>query len=116
VPSWGVLGAAVSLLTAGGVALAGLVPAVWPYRNALLGADRKEAWHGLWQNTLPLVALVVPLLLVPDGGRIFALLKLGLAVLAYVLTLVLVHPWSLQGSEHRLTNLFSQFVEIFIGG
>jgi O-antigen/teichoic acid export membrane protein len=116
VPRWGAVGAAMSLVTAGVIALAGLVPAIWPYRAALVGRDRRQVWRGLWQNALPLLALVIPLIVVPDGGRLLALLKLGPAVLAYLIALLLVHPWSLQGSERPLQSLVGQFVEMLIGG
>jgi O-antigen/teichoic acid export membrane protein len=115
VPQWGTLGAAVSLLTAGGLALLGLLPGLVPHLPPLLAGEREQLWPGVWQTLLPLLALVLPLVLLPDGGRGMALLKFSLAGLLYVSTLMAVHPWAPGDSKHPLTNVFNQFVETLIG-
>jgi O-antigen/teichoic acid export membrane protein len=104
VPVWGALGAAASLLAAGGVALIGLAPAL-----------RGQVEIRLLREGLPLLALVMPLLFLPDGGRGAALLKLGLAGLSYFAVLLGVHRWTVSRTE-RPAALFGQFVHILMGG
>lgn len=90
VPGWGALGAALSLLTGGAVALIGIAPAFIPQpRSLALYLPRSSA---------PLLILVASLLLLPDGGRGAAAFKLGLTGLAYLIALI---GLSLSGSALR---------------
>ncbi|HYN88902.1 MAG TPA: polysaccharide biosynthesis C-terminal domain-containing protein, partial [Ardenticatenaceae bacterium] len=92
VPRWGTLGAALSLVAAGVIALALLAPvAILPF---LRGETAQAFIPGLLQAAIPLAALAVPLLLLPDGGRAAAFVKLAVGSLAYVLALLGVRrPW-----------------------
>jgi len=88
VPRWGAVGAAWSLLTAGAVALLILLPTVAGrvgLRSTAL--ERRRRRMSLLTGGLPLPALIVPLLLLPDGGRGASLLKLGLAGISYLIVL-----------------------------
>jgi O-antigen/teichoic acid export membrane protein len=105
VPAWGALGAAASLLAAGGVALIGLAPAL-----------RGQVEVRLFREGLPLLALVVPLLFLPDGGRGAALLKLGLAGLSYLAALLGIHTWTAGRTGRPAAHLLSQFAHILMGG
>jgi O-antigen/teichoic acid export membrane protein len=116
VPRLGPLGAAWSLLAAGAVALIGLGPAF----KAPLGRTLSEILNGgaprLLRALLPLLALLIPLLVLPDGGREAALVKFGLAGFGYLVALIATHRWSLTSSRRPVVRLLDQFVHILIGG
>ncbi|RMF34048.1 MAG: hypothetical protein D6759_06325 [Chloroflexi bacterium] len=97
VPRWGTPGAALSLLVAGTVALVVLAPAIL-HRSAF--PMRRLAIVPLVEGALPLLGLVLPLLLLPGGGRGAALAKLALAGLSY-LTLLLLLRLRPAGRPHR---------------
>ncbi len=114
VPRWRVLGAAASLLAAGFVALVGLMAVLRPRLGSLPSVRR--VWPRLVRLTLPLLALVFPLLLLPDGGPGAALLKLGLAALSYLLALVGTHAQSFDRTGRPVAFLFSRLVHVLLGG
>lgn len=116
VPRWGALGAATSLLAAGCVGLVGLTAALKPRSGSLLLERRVWLWPRFLRATLPLLALVIPLLLLPDGGRGAALLKLGLAALSYLVALIGTHSWSSDRAERPVASLFGQLVHVLLGG
>lgn len=93
VPVWGPLGAAASLITAGVVALVGLAPLFVPRRRPSPAVWSKQLW--------PLLALVVPLLALPDDTRWLALLKFAVSGLAYLLALISVQAPSGAGTPAR---------------
>lgn len=91
VPRWGALGAAFSLWVAGFITLLALVsisPALF----------RFSSWKGfkgiareILRPSLPLLALAIPLLVLPNGGSGVRILKLALAGLAYLGVLWGIH-------------------------
>lgn len=108
VPRWGVLGAATSLLAAGLVAalLMGwlYVPGKLPAPSAWL----KASW--------PLAVLAIPLLLLPDGPRLAALLKFGVAGVAYLAALFLnLSPGEGRPSRPRGLRM-AHLLNVLIGG
>lgn len=116
VPRWEALGAAASLLVAGFVAIVGLMAALRPHLGSLPAKRRVWPWPRLFRVTLPLLALVFPLLFLPDGGPGAALLKLGLAALSYLLTLIGIHSRSFDHTERPVAFLFSRLVHVLLGG
>jgi O-antigen/teichoic acid export membrane protein len=116
VPRWGALGAATSLLAAGCVGLVGLLATLKPQSGSLLVKSRVGLGPGFLRAMLPLLALVIPLLLLPDGARGAALLKLGLAALSYLVTLMGIHSWSFDRAEPPVASLFGQLVHVLLGG
>lgn len=121
VPGRGALGAALSLLAAGCVALIGLLPAFLPLLRPLFDSLRASPMPVLLQSSAPLLALTAPLLLLADSGRGTAAFKLGLAGLAY---LVILAGSRLSGSAlHRpatdseqRTHSFVRLIDVLIGG
>ncbi len=113
VPGWGALGAALSLFVASSVALIGLAPAF----TSLLRSPAPL----LLRSSAPLLALAVPLLLLPDGGRGAAAFKLGLAGLAYLMVL-----WRMADSRWRMADrawatgyrlsAIGRLIDVLIGG
>jgi O-antigen/teichoic acid export membrane protein len=84
VPAFGTVGAALSLLVAGTVALAGLtVPALRTFGVHL-------EWRPSVAYLLALVALTLPLALGPQDGRLAALGTMALAGVTYLLALLLL--------------------------
>ena len=117
VPAIGTLGAAVSLLLAGAVSLAGLTPLFWPELMPRLKA--KDAWQHLGQinrNLLPLLTLSLLLILLPDGNRLMAGLKLSAAGLGYLLSLIFTQLRIASDSQASAYNLVSRFMQVLIGG
>lgn len=114
VPRWGAAGAAVSLVAAGGVALAGMLPAGLP---GLMAALRPAGLKGtsLLAAVLPLVALILPLVLIPDSSRLVILVKLVISAAAYGVVLLLVQAKHLDWNDRPLV-VFSQLVQVFLGG
>jgi O-antigen/teichoic acid export membrane protein len=112
VPRWGIVGAAASLVAAGVVALAGLAP--------LFAPRRAPAPAAVWRQGWPLLALIVPLLLLPDGTRLFGLLKYATAGLAYLLALAAAQGFLPgQTGATRASGgapLMARFVDVLIGG
>ncbi len=112
VPRYGTVGAALSLLLAGGVALAGLLPPLVP----LL---RRTAWRGwglLPRLLLPLLALALPLLMLPGEQPAAAALKFGLAGLAYLATMVAVHASLLaRARPASVGGAVMHFVQMLMG-
>lgn len=98
-PTWGALGAALSLLVAGATALLALAPSLSksiPHRDGLPAwrSQLRTAFsRGALQQVVALLALAFPLLLIPDFSRLLALLQFGLAGLAY---LVVIAAFSLR--------------------
>ena len=105
VPRWGTMAAALSLLVAGVVALIVVLPAF----KLHLTPGPLDGWRDVQSNLtrvgVPLVALIAPLVLLPDGGRGLALLKLGSAGLLYLVALVGVHFRSVGGMSGLLVRL-----------
>lgn len=116
VPRWGALGAATSLLAAGSVALVSLAVALGTHPGSLRPVGRELRSPRLYRVTIPLLALAIPLLFLPDQGSGAALLKLSLAALGYLVALIGVHTWSFDGANRPVANLFSQLVHILMGG
>ncbi|MCI0576803.1 MAG: oligosaccharide flippase family protein, partial [Chloroflexi bacterium] len=84
VPAWGSLGAALSLIVAGGVGLAWLAGHSRNGLAVLFGSHRLPLARPALKNAIPLLLLSVVLLLLPDGGRLAATFKLGLAGIVYL--------------------------------
>lgn len=104
VPRWGTAAAALSLLIAGGVALIALAPAFLSpvvYRSF---GRRRDVQSNLLRIGVPIAAMIAPVVLLPDGGRGLALLKLGSAGLIYLAVLVGVRFQLTSGS-----NLLTRF-------
>lgn len=116
VPHWSALGAAGSLVIAGGVALIGLAPAFKRYFGSMLPGQGGQFLLRLYRSALPLLALAVPLLLLPDGGRGRAILKLGLAGLTHLVALIGAHASAIGNSDGPVAHLFTQFMRILTGG
>lgn len=116
VPRWGAVGAAFSLLAAGVVASIGLGPSVGEHLGPKFSNARRWRPLDFLRAALPMLALAVPLIMLPDGGPAAAILKFGLASLGYVTALIATHTWSINGSNRSAAHLFSQFVHILIGG
>jgi hypothetical protein len=114
VPRWGILGAAASLVAAGLVALAGLAPIFAP--------RRVPAPATLWRHAWPLLALVVPLLLLPDGTRLLGLLKYTTAGLTYLMALAAAQGFlsgparATEASGSTAPPLMARLVDVLIGG
>jgi len=120
VPTWGVIGAALSLLIAGSTALIliseGLRVGDWgQLRNP------QSEIRNLKSVVLPILALVVVLLLLPDGGRGSAALKLGVAGLTYLTLLTgpsmsdLLLRQPKVGLEQRMMHPLMRFMDALIG-
>ncbi len=89
IPHWGAVGAAVSLVVAGGVTLAVLALTHWPALTGwLFGHGAKAVGGQAVRSAIPLLILALPLLLIPDGDRITSLIKLSLSGLGYGLALL----------------------------
>lgn len=115
VPRLGAVGAALSLVAAGGLTLLGLLPYLQPANEAIRAAHRGA---GLirWSVRLsvPLIALILPLVIFPDADRATTAGLFVLAGLAYSLTLYLVHVDS-RSWQPRPDVWLSQFVQLVFG-
>ncbi|MCL7452530.1 MAG: polysaccharide biosynthesis C-terminal domain-containing protein [Anaerolineae bacterium] len=116
VPRWGALGAAFSLLAAGCTALLAMTPllraelgVLWPSSAAPIRTQLLRTW-------LPLAALLLPLWLLPDGGRGAALVKLGASALAYLAAMALAYWWPSAGHERPKEPRLAQFLQMLLGG
>jgi O-antigen/teichoic acid export membrane protein len=117
VPSFGILGAAFSLLLAGAVSLLGLVPLFWS--GLILRLQARNFSLTLSQinrNIFPLITLSLLLILLPDGNRFMVVIKLSSAALIYLLSLMFVQLRIPTRSQTSTNNLFSQFMQVLIGG
>jgi hypothetical protein len=120
VPRWGTPAAAFSLAAAGLTAVAGLVFTM-PGLNlrrilSLRQARPKAVWTALWQAAIPLAVLAAPLVLLPDGGRGAALLKLGAAGLLYLVALAAVNLKPDAANGRPVKGLVIQFLQVLMGG
>jgi O-antigen/teichoic acid export membrane protein len=116
VPRLGAYGAALSLVAAGIVTLAGLAPYLLPGMRRLGGTilrSERQAW--LLRQAAPLLMMALPLILIQDLNRMTALLKLGLAGTSYVAALLLVQMRTLDWSRQP-TAIVMQFVQLVLGG
>jgi O-antigen/teichoic acid export membrane protein len=116
VPRLGVLGAAVSLLTAGVTALIGLALICWPYlASSFRGRSFADVAFQLLRFALPPSWMLMLLLLVPDGDRALAFIKLGLAGLAYLAGVVVVEMPALD-RQRSMPEQVLQLMQVVIGG
>jgi O-antigen/teichoic acid export membrane protein len=89
-PAWGALGAALSLVAAGTVALLALTPALASFIDPVIDEPgSRRAWRALLARRMlhqaaALLALAAPLMLIPDSTRLQALLQFLLSGLAYL--------------------------------
>lgn len=119
---WDTSAAAFSLLAAGLTAVAGLaltVPGLNLYLRNLLSsrAWRKNIlWPAIWQAVIPLAALAAPLILLPDGGRVAAIIKLGCAGVLYLIALAVVNLKPGIVTERPVKGLVIQFLQVLMGG
>jgi O-antigen/teichoic acid export membrane protein len=108
VPRLGPQGAAISLLAAGAVTVLGLVPAFVPWFRPGFRLNLRPF--------VPLLALMLPLLLIADEGREMALLKLGLAGLGYLVALVAVNARALGEPWRPNVRGVTQVFQLLLGG
>jgi O-antigen/teichoic acid export membrane protein len=125
VPLYGPLGAALSLLAASGAALVILLLAL---RRPMSDARRgnSAAWKvivGLVRTVLPLLAMALPLWLLPNGDRVTAGLKLGVAGVAYAAALIALRSPALlhlearrEAGDDKSPQPLLWLVDVFLGG
>jgi O-antigen/teichoic acid export membrane protein len=115
VPRFGVEGAALSLVVAGSTALAILAPLV--YRTAFQvspGKIEAPSILSLLKNMTPLVGVAIPLVFLPDGHRIEAVIKISLAGIFYLAALFAIHHQPRDESRPLYTE-FVRFMRVLIG-
>ena len=118
VPAYGIWGPAISLLGGSAVALVFVLRAMLPWTassRSLL--QRLPPRWGM--ALLPLLALSLPLLLIPDSSRGLAALQVALSAGFYALALYMVKilPAHSAQDTHRLpTQVLSEFVKVLLGG
>lgn len=83
--------------------------------SAVLSLSKGRS-EGLLRFSAPLLVLVAPLLLLPDGGRNAVLLKLTLSGLGYLAALGGLHFRSAGGPDRSATNPFIRLVLVLMGG
>lgn len=115
VPSRGTYGAAYSLVVSGLIALLCLAPSLKPYLSIkLVNLGRKP--KAVLRLLLPLLALSLPLLLIPAETRSMAVIKFSIAGLLYLVTLFSLRRHSPQGSDNPARYMFNNFVRGLLGG
>ncbi len=72
----------------------------------------------LLRLALPLLALIVPLLIMPAGDRIQAFTKLLISGVVYLIVLLLVQgrQTGSENSQGQPENAWGQFVRVLLGG
>jgi O-antigen/teichoic acid export membrane protein len=115
VPRLQVIGAGLSLVAAGSVALVSLSSAYWSrlWWRRKVQMLRQPAM--LARLLVPLLLLLIPLLLLPDGHRVLAIVKFTIAGSGYLIGLWMVERQRID-SECPVPNRFFQFVQVVIGG
>ena len=116
VPTWDINGAALSLVMAGGIGLILLAPAYTTLLADWSASGRAFSWCAhVFKPVVPILALALPLILVPDAGRLLAAVKLAMAGSLYVVALLAVQRQNLQ-PWRPVSNLLAQFVQVVVGG
>jgi O-antigen/teichoic acid export membrane protein len=116
VPGWGIDGAAISLVVAGGVGLTFLGLAYKAILAHLLDVCRGVGWRvAILRPAMPLMLLALALIVVPDTGRLGAAVKLTLAGTVYVGALIAIQRQNLR-LRRPVSNVLAQFVQVVVGG
>jgi len=115
-PRWGTTGAALSLLAAGLVTLIGLSPAIFTQHDFSFHRLRGLIIPHLYRMGLPLSILGVLLFKLPEGERLTAAVKLGLAGTGYCLALLSTYWRRPSHSNSPIRQQILQFVNVLMGG
>ena len=116
VPRLGVNAAALSLLVAGGIGAIGMIPIIASRFQANLSNFLQSSTQYFYRGGIPVLALAIVLLALPDGSRFQAFLKLGLAGILYAIILLRAHLTASIPRERPVQHILSQFVNVLLGG
>ncbi|MGW8251237.1 MAG: oligosaccharide flippase family protein, partial [Anaerolineales bacterium] len=115
VPSYGIMGAAVSLLIASAVGLLALLPAAGRF-IPIQASPMMSRLNQITVQLAPLMAFILPLVLLPEVSAIFALVKLGIAGVLYVSFLMILQWQPPPGGKQPARYFFTEFIRVFLGG
>jgi O-antigen/teichoic acid export membrane protein len=116
VPRLGVNAAAISLLAAGGTGAIGMIPMMASRFQVQPAKFLRTAATHVYRGGIPLLALTAVLLMLPDGDRFQASLKLGLAGILYTIALLGTHLTPSIPPDRPVKHILSQFVNVLMGG
>lgn len=122
---YGALGAAISLIVAGIVSVSGMLPLFAPLARRMMADLRRpdsfgRALASVLRVSAPLVALAIPLWLMPDGSRIEVLIKLVSSGICYLVVLMMSY-WrfarkSSPATRRPVFHYVTQFMQVLMGG
>ncbi|HZD58658.1 MAG TPA: oligosaccharide flippase family protein [Anaerolineales bacterium] len=116
VPRLGVNAAALSLLAAGGIGAIGMIPMIASRFQVNLSNFLQSSARYFYRGGIPVLALTIVLLTLPDGGRLGAFLKLSLAGMLYAIALLGTHLTPSIPRDRPVKHILSQFVNVLMGG
>lgn len=115
IPKIGPLGSPLSLLIAGSIGLLGLLSSLRDELNELI-SSYNLALNLLQQIALPILALIFPLILLPDGGRWMSFFKILLSGLFYLMVLFGMQMQRTKVTKRPITSYLNNFVRVLLGG
>jgi O-antigen/teichoic acid export membrane protein len=116
VPVYGAIGAAISLVAAGTIALTGMI--VIYIRSADIDIKAfvsSEKWRSLWREAVPILIVSAILLFLPTGNRFLILFKLAMVVIFYLFVLFALQN-NREESQREPSNPLMSLIQLVIGG